>query len=92
MFTRELLEQCERERQAFREELQRVDPNWYMVHVNSGGAVFVKELDFFHEQGGFAKPWGQHWTPVVANNIEDARRRGCETLPGARPYEWQAKP
>ena len=62
----------------------------YMVHVNSGGSVFVKTLDFFREQGGFRDDWGTHWVPLVATGIEDARKRGCE-LPGARPYDQQAR-
>jgi hypothetical protein len=88
---RELSAQADRERTAFNAERQRVDLNWYMVTVNGAGSVYVKELDFFHEQGGFKQSWGKHWTPVVANNIEHARERGCK-LPGARPYEQQAKP
>lgn len=62
----------------------------YMVVVNSGGAVFVKELEFFRSQGGFVMEWGQSWVPVVATSIEDARRIGCEKLPGAKPYTRQA--
>ena len=65
----------------------------YMVNVNKfSGSVFVKALDFFRSQGGFdweANPWGQHWFPVVATSIEDARKKGCEH-PDARPYERQA--
>lgn len=62
----------------------------YMVNVNQfSGCVFVKELEFFKAQGGFEKAWGLAWRPVVADGIEDARRRGCE-LPGARAYERHA--
>ncbi len=88
---RELSAQADRERRAFNEERQRIAPSWYMVSVNCVGSVYVKDLDFFHEQGGFREPWGKHWEPVVANNIEHARERGCK-LPGARSYEQQAKP
>lgn len=48
----------------------------YMVHVNSGGAVFVKELEFFRSQGGFREDWGKAWRPVVATSIEDAHAKG----------------
>jgi hypothetical protein len=63
----------------------------YMVNVNSfSGCVFVKELDFFRSQGGLEQKWGEHWVPVVATSVEDAREKGC-AFPGAKPYEWQAK-
>lgn len=62
----------------------------YMVHANSAGSVFVKSLLFFAQQGGFSQEWGRRWTPVVASDLEDARREGCRTLPLARPYERQA--
>lgn len=63
----------------------------YMVSIGPSGSVFVKTLEFFREQEGFTQKWGEGWKPVVATNIEDAREHGCE-LPGARPYERQAKP
>jgi len=66
----------------------------YMVLVaEASGAVFVKDLEFFRSQGGFdweRDPWGRKWVPMVATSIEDARERGC-SLPGAKPYERQAK-
>ena len=62
----------------------------YMVHVNSGGSVFVKELDYFKSQGGFEQDWGSYWIPVVATSIAEARELGCK-FPGARPYERQAR-
>ncbi len=64
----------------------------YMVLVGPSGSVFVKELEFFRSQGGFREDWGSNWHPVVATSIENARERGCETLPGARPYAQQAPP
>lgn len=65
-----------------------------MINVGPDtGAVFVKEYEFFKSQGGLDKPWGKHWKgPIEADSIEDARRIGCETLPGAKPYDRQAKP
>ena len=62
----------------------------YMVHVNSGGAVFVKTYDFFKSQGGFEEKWGLGWAPIVAMSIEDARKQGCQ-LPGAKPWDQQAR-
>lgn len=63
----------------------------FMVHCNVGGSVFVKTYDFFKSQGGFKESWGQAWKPVVATSIEDAREKGCDIFPEARPYERQAK-
>lgn len=64
----------------------------YMILVNQvSGSVFVKVLNFFRDQGGFREDWGQNWVPIVATSIEDAREKGC-ALPGARPYDRQAKP
>jgi hypothetical protein len=88
---REVSAQADRERAWWHRESERVAPAWFMVCVNSAGSAYVKELDFFHEQGGFRQAWGKHWVPVVANNLEHARRRACE-LPGARPWAQQAKP
>ena len=63
----------------------------YMIHCNIGGSVFVKTYDFFKEQGGFKEAWGLAWAPVIATSIEDAREKGCEVFPLARPYSMQAK-
>ncbi len=62
-----------------------------IVVVEASGCVFVKEHDFFRSQGGFKQEWGSTWVPVVAASVEDARRLGCG-LPGAKPYDRQAKP
>lgn len=35
--------------------------------------VYVKEGDFFREQGGLTEEWGTHWTGVQANSLNDAR-------------------
>lgn len=40
-------------------------------------AVYVKEADFFVEQGGLVQPWGKFWVgPIDAESIEDARTWG----------------
>lgn len=63
----------------------------YMVDVNQfSGCVFVKTHEFFRSQGGFTEEWGKSWVPLMATSIEDAREKGC-ALPGAKPYERQAK-
>lgn len=82
---------CECECEPCHELPQEGERDVYMVHVNWSGAVFVKALDFFRSQGGFRDAWGLHWSPLVATGIEDAREKGCK-LPGAKPYDWQAKP
>lgn len=72
-------------------EGRRVMRDVYMVNVNKfSGSVFVKELAFFRSQGGFVKEWGTNWFPVVADSLEDARKKGC-AHPSARPYERQAR-
>lgn len=64
--------------------------NVFMVLVNEfSGSVFVKDLEFYRQQGGFKQDWGRKWFPVVALDIEDARKKGCEH-PAARPYHRQA--
>lgn len=61
-----------------------------MVHVGPSGAVFVKTLEFYSSQGGLTEEWGTGWTPVMATDLDEARRKGCE-LPGAKPYAQQAR-
>lgn len=48
----------------------------HFVHYN-GATVFVKEADFFREQGGRTAAWGRTWLPVVASSLGDARREGA---------------
>jgi hypothetical protein len=45
-------------------------------------AVYVKEWDFFVEQGGLAQPWGKKWKPIMARDIESARRKGISRRDG----------
>lgn len=41
-------------------------------------AVYVKEGDFFRDQGGLTENWGKRWEPVVAADIEAARAIGIK--------------
>lgn len=50
-----------------------------MVLVGPTGAVFVKTLEYFREQGGFKDEWGQSWFPVVASSLYDARLKGAQS-------------
>lgn len=67
----------------------------YMVHRNSGNAVFVKEGNFFDEQVRDSKPepgrekqWWEAWTRVDADSIEHARLIGETTLPRVNNNAW----
>lgn len=65
----------------------------HMVVCNAySGCVFVKDYDFFVNQGGLHQAWGKRWKPVVAESIEHAREIGCGMFPEAKPYGRQAKP
>lgn len=44
----------------------------FMVHVDSGGSVFVMGLDTFIGRGGLCEAWGSHWMPVIAVSSESA--------------------
>lgn len=39
-------------------------------------AVYVKQADFFVEQGGLTAAWGKKWKKVTATGIDDARAIG----------------
>ena len=39
-------------------------------------AVYVKEGDFFVEQGGLTEPWGSEWRIVMARDVDHAREIG----------------
>ncbi len=55
----------------------------WAIHVNSGGATFVKAYDFFVQQGGTTDDWGKHWKIVHAKDIHEARTLAIK-LPGAK--------
>src|SRR5690606_1430132 len=58
--------------------LERASVMRFYVSINPWG-VFVKEADFFRDQGGLDEEWGQSWIgPVEASSIEEARRWGLE--------------
>lgn len=59
----------------------------YYVHYN-GTSVFVKDVEFFEEQGGLTEPWGKNWKILFAESIEDAREKGY-TLFGVERTEAQ---
>jgi len=46
--------------------------NVYYIH-NNGSHTFVKEEEFFKQQGGEVNPWGKSWIRVEATSIEAAR-------------------
>lgn len=57
----------------------------HYVWRNVAGSVFVKEAEFFVEQGGHAEKWGREWLPVTVDgdpisveSIERARKVGVE--------------
>jgi hypothetical protein len=39
-------------------------------------AVYAKEWSFFVEQGGLRDSWGKEWVPIMARDLESARRKG----------------
>ena len=47
-----------------------------------GPNCYVKEANFYMDQGGHIKPWGTNWIPVIASDIEDARRIAKEIRDG----------
>ena len=43
--------------------------------------VYVKEWSFFLEQGGRRQKWGRRWKPIMARDLESARRKGQKMEP-----------
>lgn len=39
-------------------------------------AVYVKDWLFYVDQGGLRECWGRGWRPILARDIESARRKG----------------
>ena len=48
-------------------------PNEFYVLTRPTGHIYVKEAEFFEEQGGLEQPWGKAWQKVRALDIADAR-------------------
>lgn len=48
----------------------------YVLIKDSG--VFVKEGEFFEEQGGLKEQWGKAWEPIDADSLYDARRKAIK--------------
>lgn len=44
----------------------------HYAHRNSGGAIFVKEANFFIDQGGLIETWGKEWRPISADDDKHA--------------------
>lgn len=53
-----------------------VDPKTTHMILVKPHEVFVKEIEFFREQGGFKSEWGYTWIGVEACGIEHARAIG----------------
>jgi len=52
---------------------------WSSWPTINGRTVYVKDGNFFIEQGGLEEDWGKTWIPVKAYSIEHARELG-ETM------------
>lgn len=48
--------------------------------------VYVKEGDFFREQGGLTEAWGKHWTGIKATSLADARLKAHASVGTACPH------
>jgi len=51
-------------------------PGFYVLKMP--WATYVKEENFFLEQGGLSKTWGINWQRILADSIEDAREKANE--------------
>lgn len=50
-------------------------PITHYAHRSPGNAMFVKEAEYFIDQGGLIEPWGKAWRPIYgASSLEEARR------------------
>jgi hypothetical protein len=45
----------------------------FAIIANPGAPTFVKEFQFFIDQGGLRQPWGKNWVVVHADDMDDAR-------------------
>jgi hypothetical protein len=53
--------------------------------------VYVKDGEFFREQGGHEAAWGQKWVSIQAESINDARCQGHRMV-GSTPPPWISNP
>lgn len=70
--------------------MQHPEIKVYWVSANDGGTVFVKDNEYFVNQGGLMHEWGKSWKPVRAVSIEHAREIGCGILQQAKAYAQHA--
>jgi hypothetical protein len=56
----------------------------YYYHINWAGAIFVKEGEFFAQQGGLVQPWGKNWKKIEAESLDDAREKVNKIAPEKR--------
>jgi hypothetical protein len=52
-----------------------------LIHPWNPKTCYVKEREFFLDQGGGKDKWGKAWRLVHARDIEDARTRGLKKHP-----------
>lgn len=45
----------------------------FYYHINWAGAIFVKDGDFFVQQGGLQEKWGRAWKKIQAKSLDHAR-------------------
>ena len=65
--------------QIAKEDAQQAEhhPGKYMIVWNEGGeTVYVKDADYFKDQGGLTADWGKRWIEILAVSINDAREKG----------------
>lgn len=65
--------------------------NRYYILI-SNHSVFVKEEQFFIDQGGLVDDWGKNWIPVDAVSIEHARSIGENIRDDVEKESWSPSP
>lgn len=61
-----------------RQQAERGPGRYRVVWNENGETVYVKDADFFEQQGGLTEKWGKRWIEIQANSINDAREKGHE--------------
>lgn len=49
--------------------------------------VYIKEGDFFRDQGGLTEEWGSHWVGIQATSLNDARLKAHASV-GTTCPKW----